>query len=216
MFINLDSRTDRRAKFEQNISKQLEPFKRCLGWSLERFPAILAETGGKGKRVGQIAAARSHVAALKKGMENVESPTLIFEDDFAFTGSPAATAERLASAFKAMEESKAKKWDVMMLGDNSFDGVTSAGENTGLLQTQGAWCSEAYLVAPKYKAILLQTVEDGLKKMEAGNKHVNAGVEPLGAAYDTLWYPLQQKDNWYVFRPKLGQQRDTWGDSNIN
>lgn len=213
MFINLDSRSDRRARFEKEMGKHLEPFQRCLGWSLERIPAIQADKSqGDGKHPGQIAAARSHVSALKKSLSSADSPVLIFEDDYGFQLPPAQLVQRLTTAFDATKG----KWDVMMLGDNSYqEGDSDIDESKGIGNTKGAWCSEAYLVAPTYKKKLLDEVTKGLSLMEAGHTYVHEGVEPLGAAYDTLWYPLQQKDNWLIFRPKLGEQANTWGDSNI-
>jgi len=213
MFINLDKRKDRKEGFEKQMDQLLEPYKRCLGWSLERFPAIQSTSGTK--KDGQLAAARSHIAALKHSLKDKDAPVLIFEDDYRFKLDHKGLAGRLEQGFNAVNSS----WDVMMLGDASYSSTGDADSAKSQIQhTRGAWCSEAYMVAPQYKATLLEEVEKGFQKMEKGDQYVHSNVEPQGPAYDTLWYPLQKAEGskWFVFRPKIGEQANTWGDSNIN
>eukprot|EP00929_Paragymnodinium_shiwhaense_P038807 TRINITY_DN20460_c0_g1_i1.p1 TRINITY_DN20460_c0_g1~~TRINITY_DN20460_c0_g1_i1.p1 ORF type:complete len:311 (-),score=62.58 TRINITY_DN20460_c0_g1_i1:145-1002(-) len=227
LYINLDSRQDRRDKFEKGMEPFMEPFKRCKGWSLDRFSAVKAEPAllesgkeeeaesKKSKRhAGQVAAAKSHVAALKEAQGKGNGPALIFEDDFHFTGTPTSLVERLDKAFVGLKDD----WDVLMLGDNSYSTTPGNLKQYDIEQTHGAWCSEAYIVNKKYEHPLLSDVEPGVALLEGGAQHVDKPVEPLGAAYDTLWHHLQkdEKSHWYIFRPKLGQQADTWGDSNID
>jgi len=212
MFINLDKRKDRKEGFEKQMDELLEPYKRCLGWSLERFPAIQSKSGTK--KEGQLAAARSHIAVLKDSLKDKDAPVLIFEDDYRFKLDHKDLAGRLEQAFNAVNNS----WDVMMLGDASYASGAADSAKDQIQHTRGSWCSEAYMVAPQYKATLLEEVEKGFQKMEKGDQYVHSNVEPQGPAYDTLWYPLQKAEGskWFVFRPKIGAQANTWGDSNIN
>ena len=69
-YINLDHRTDRRARIE----KQLEG----LPWPVERIRAI--HTPGR----GIIGCGASHTRALERFLETDHESCIIFEDDFAF------------------------------------------------------------------------------------------------------------------------------------
>jgi len=221
LYINLDSRTDRKKSFTQDMEAFMEPFERCKGWTLNRFSAVSAQSflengQTKSRHTGQVAAASSHVAALKQAEKTTKGPVMIFEDDFHFEGTPASLVQRIDSAFKGLDGN----WDVLMMGDSEHhQGADDKRlEKYQIRQTEGAWCSEAYIVNKKYLPKLLKTTGSGLSLMEKGGEHVHPEVEPMGAAYDTLWYPLQkdEKAKWIVFRPKIGGQANTWGDSNID
>jgi hypothetical protein len=219
-------------------STYLEPLQRCRGWTIQRLPAIegaaverslggssttLSQTSRDGKeaqdgvkitskQANQIAAARSHIAALEKVPP--QTPAVVFEDDFKFAGKAEDVLRRIDGAFKS---TKVGGYDVIMLGDCSYR-EGQKGPAPDLRATKGAWCSEAYVVSPSYMPKLLGVVKDGLHQMETNvGSHVHAEVEPQGPAFDTLWYPLQQEEGskWYVLRPKLGDQANTWGDSDI-
>lgn len=201
-YINLDRRTDRKATFETNMKSFFDLMGHCRKWTITRHKATTAE--GDAMNAGQIAAARSHVGLLNSAPAG---NVFIFEDDFHFTEKPKEVVHRMETALSHLGD----KWNVLMFGDNSYENG-EMDEGAHLMQTKGAWCSEAYLVKKEYRTTLSSKVTEGLKKMVEG--HVDQDTTgPLGPAFDTLWHPLQMTDSWYVMRPRIGEQNDVSGDS---
>eukprot|EP00927_Polykrikos_kofoidii_P051897 TRINITY_DN45670_c0_g1_i1.p1 TRINITY_DN45670_c0_g1~~TRINITY_DN45670_c0_g1_i1.p1 ORF type:complete len:354 (-),score=36.12 TRINITY_DN45670_c0_g1_i1:60-998(-) len=195
IYINLASRPERRTDFERSMAPYFDLFGKCKSWTLSRHEATQAIEQTRAS--AQAAAVQSHVGALKSSVDSA-GMSLVFEDDFMFMIPPHEIAVRLNDAFRRLDG----KWDVLLFGDNSFktkDIDQSIG--SGLLaQTQGAHCSEAYLVGPSYREKLLDVVEAQIPFRE----------EP----FDVLWVKLQTEENskWFIFRPRIGKQRASYSD----
>lgn len=206
LYINLDSRPDRRVEFESqftSITNQIE---------IQRLPAIAHKHGAVG-------CSKSHIQCLQIAIDNNWPYLLICEDDFELIVPPnvfATTIQKeLQKREKAVDETSGFDWDVLLLSGFvrnremvCYDGLVRIHESQG---------ANAYIVHRDYYKILLANYCEGVSYLERFGK---AG-EPT-YALDQYWKQLQRGNGggnggngggkWYITVPLLGKQRPGYSD----
>jgi hypothetical protein len=145
-YINLDSRTDRRAQFEGECLK--------MDIQVERFLAIVHPAGGC------LGCTASHIQVLKQARERNLPNVTIFEDDFEFLVSKEDFEKVLASL--------PEDYDVVMLGYNLLRGEE---HNAYFGRTLEAQAGSGYIVRQKAYDRLIARWEEGLALFEQNPSH---------------------------------------------
>jgi GR25 family glycosyltransferase involved in LPS biosynthesis len=142
LYINLDERTDRRKKAEQE-------FKR-VGLQTQRIQAIK-------KKRGQLGCTLSHIKCLEIAKEKGWDHVMICEDDILF----AKDAELVRQRFNTFL-SRHKDWDVIALGLLIEDGIYL---DDSAAQIKSAWCTTCYIVRKEYYDILLNNFKISAERL---------------------------------------------------
>jgi len=140
-YINLDSRTDRRAQFEGECLK--------MDIQVERFPAIVHPKGGT------LGCNASHIQLLKTARERNLPNVTIFEDDFEFLVSKEEFGKVLANL--------PEDYDVVMLGYNLLRGEE---HNAYFGRTLEAQTTSGYIIHRRAYDRLIARWEEGLALFE--------------------------------------------------
>lgn len=137
VYINLDSRPDRRFRMEQIAA--------TFGDKVIRFPAI-KETPGA------IGCTKSHIAILKRAHEEQWGNVLVLEDDVEWN--------LFDQGYARLESLARSKFDAILLGGSSVY------YDQGTFKLYSAQTTTAYLVHAKYIPTLLANYEEGLQKLQ--------------------------------------------------
>ena len=184
LYINLESRTDRRNNIESQLA--LVGFK-----TFERFNAIKVKNG----RVG---CTLSHIKCLELAKERKYDHLLICEDDTVFLD-PTLFKKQL-NTFMA----KSHSWDVVIIAGNNVPPYERIDDTCiAVTRCQTTTC---YLVAGHYFDTLLANYKEGLQKLlREPHKHIDYAI-------DKYWLKLQEKDNWFLITPLTVVQREDYSD----
>lgn len=137
VYINLDSRTDRRREFEQECQK--------MNLHVERFPALTDPLGGG------IGCGASHLRVLKDARDRGAPYIVVFEDDFEFLVSK--------EQFHAVLRSLPDDYDVVLFGYNLIRGEDY---NAAFGRTLEAQTTSGYIIHQKAYNALIARWEEGL------------------------------------------------------
>jgi glycosyl transferase family 25 len=207
VYINLDSRKDRRAEIERELLRAFPAAK------IQRFPAIRVDDWPVvpprrivprvthtliSRRKGHIGCTKSHIAVLEKALAEGWANVLIVEDDLEWTNYEAG-AQRFNFLLKA-------PYDVIVLGGSH------AHYHNGTGRLQSSQTTTGYIVAAHYYATLLTNLKEGLRNLEAGALGINPAVDSVNQkfAIDQYWKRLQERDNWYIVQPPFVRQRPSF------
>jgi glycosyl transferase family 25 len=184
-YINMDKRTDRRVDIEREL-KEYE-------LDAERFVGIPYEPGIVG-------CGKSHLAVMKMAKANGYKNVLILEDDFTFLVPKEEFERKLDLFFQTVPN-----YDVCMLCCNLVEKDPSP-KYRFLDQIVEASNACAYIVNGHYLDTLIELYENALPLLESTGAH-------WIYANDQVWKPLQKKDIWYLFNPRLGKQKSGYSDN---
>jgi hypothetical protein len=149
LFINLDSRTDRRKHFE---SQFLE-----IGFHPQRFAAIQNARGF-------IGCTMSHIACMEMAIQNKWDHVLVCEDDATIIN-PGQLVNQVNHFFQRFNDS----WDVLLLAGNNYQPFRQ--ESPGAVRVANCQTTTAYLVRRPYFETLLANFKEGLRKLKAIDQH---------------------------------------------
>ena len=186
MFINLDSRTDRRTHFESqfgNIRLGLQP---------QRFAAIRNADGA-------IGCSMSHIACMEMAIKKKWDHVLVCEDDATIIN-PDQLVDQVNHFFNRFNDS----WDVLLLAGNNYQPFRQ--ESPEAVRVANCQTATAYLVRRPYFETLLANFREGLGKLKA---------EPTKQpkyAIDQYWKLLQRTGRWYLIVPISVIQRPDYSD----
>ena len=186
LFINLDSRTDRRTHFESqfgNIRLGLQP---------QRFAAIRNADGA-------IGCSMSHVACMELAIKKKWDHVLVCEDDATIIN-PGQLVDQVNHFFNRFNDS----WDVLLLAGNNYQPFRQ--ESPEAVRVANCQTATAYLVRRPYFETLLANFREGLGKLKA---------EPTKQpkyAIDQYWKLLQRTGRWYLIVPISVIQRPDYSD----
>lgn len=191
LYINLESRRDRREEFEAECAR--------IGIQPERFPAIVHP---KGPSLGCSA---SHLQVLKLARERGLPSVLVFEDDFTFLVSK--------EEFQCVLDSLPTDYDVVMLGYALLRGEEYTASFGRTLEAQAG---SGYIVHQKAYDALISRWEQSMTEFEAHpalhwlymNDQSWKSLQPTLRWYHTLPRVGKQRASW----SDLGQ---TMADYNI-
>lgn len=184
LYINLDSRIDRRTHFELQFNK--------MGLQTRRFSAILNADGA-------IGCSTSHVACLELAILNNWDHVLICEDDATITN-PGQLVYQVNQFFKRFGDS----WDVLLLAGNNYQPFRQ--ESPECVRVANCQTATAYLVRRPYFETLLANFKEGLKKLIA------EPIQQPKYAIDQYWKHLQRTHRWYLIVPISVIQRPDYSD----
>jgi hypothetical protein len=195
-YINLDHRDDRNRGFLEEIGDMDIYFNRVI-----RVPGIYK------KGQGSLGCSMSHIKALEAFVASDYNTCIIFEDDFGFCQPLEVVSDLLGKLFDNNVD-----FDVCMLAGWDQE-VEDVAEYPFLKKVIRGLTTSGYIVTKKFAPTLLENFKEGCKILE--QKFIDGGgtyVTEYKYEIDEYWVQLQPKNNWYIFNPKLGKQRDTYSD----
>ncbi len=200
IYINLDSRTDRRMLFENQIEQLHTRYPGDFAfYPVSRFSAIRHEHGA-------IGCSKSHLECLRIAKNNGWDHVLIFEDD-AYLIHPEILVHQVNSFLSRFRD----EWDVALFSGNNFPPFKIEGSDCfRVANCQVATC---YLVCSRYYDALIRNFEEGLEQLETKPEN-----KPEFAC-DMYWKQLQRIDRWYLITPICVIQRAGYSDiekQNVN
>ena len=184
LFINLDSRTDRRTHFELQFFE--------IGFHPQRFAAIHNARG-------TIGCTMSHIACIEMAIQNKWDHVLVCEDDATIIN-PTQLVDQVNHFFQRFNDS----WDVLLLAGNNYQPFRQ--ESPECIRVANCQTATSYLVRRPYFETLLANLKDGLKKLIA-----EPAQQPK-YAIDQYWKNLQRTDRWYLIVPITVIQRPDYSD----
>ena len=149
LFINLDSRIDRRRHFELQFSK--------IGLHPQRFAAIQNARGA-------IGCSMSHISCMEMAIQNKWDHVLVCEDD-ATVINPGQLVHQVNHFFNRFNDS----WDVLLLAGNNYQPFRQ--ESPEVVRVANCQTTAAYLVRRPYFETLLANFKEGLSKLKAIDQH---------------------------------------------
>ena len=193
IYINLDSRPDRRALFES----QFEDLNRVYPneytfFPITRFSAITHERGA-------IGCSKSHIECIRFAKQNGWDHVLIMEDDVLIK-QPAILVNQVNSFLTKFQDN----WDVVLFAGNNYPPFKI--ESPFCFRVANCQTAGCYLVCSRYYDTLLHNFEEGLAHFE---------IYPGAAssyACDAYWKQLQRADRWYLITPICVTQRPGYSD----
>jgi GR25 family glycosyltransferase involved in LPS biosynthesis len=184
LFINLDSRIDRRTHFESQFQK--------IGLQPQRFRAIRNADGA-------IGCSMSHVACLELAIKNGWDHVLVCEDDATITN-PGQLVHQVNQFLNRFGD----QWDVLLLAGNNYQPFQQVAPEC--VRVANCQTATSYLVRRPYFERLLANFKEGLKNLIA------APAEQPKYAVDQYWKQLQRVDRWYLIVPITVIQRPDYSD----
>jgi len=182
IYINLDKRVDRK----EQIEGELERFNLT---NYERFSAIQNDNGA-------IGCSKSHLEVIKLAKKRGYKNILVLEDDFQFIVSKEKFNKQINKLFNV-------DFDVCLLAYNTPNLYES--EYPFLYKIKDAQTASAYIVQSHYYDTLIDCWEKAIKLFEETN-------DDTKYTCDQSWKQLQEKDDWYCFKTRMGKQRESYSD----
>lgn len=190
LYINLESRKDRRA----HVEAQLDALKTGGVTNLvaERFNAIQHLVHGA------IGCSMSHMRCIQIAKERGWDHVLVCEDDVLFTNVPLF----LTQLEKVM--ATVPDWDVLLLAGNNIPPFRVV--NDACVQVVNCQTTTAYIVRAHYYDALIDNYRAGI------NKLMRNPANKLNYAIDRYWFELQRRDRWFLITPLSVVQREDYSD----
>jgi len=182
-YINLESRPDRKSKFEIEMKK--------IGWNATRFNAIK-------QKFGALGCSMSHLTLLKNAKVNKLDHILILEDDICFLF-PELFINNLNNFL-----SSEKDFDVLLIAGNNMGPYEKINDNC--VKIKKCQTTTGYLVKSNYFDKLISNIEEGLNNLSNNLNRLN------DFAIDQYWNKLQLVDNWLLLTPLTVIQRPDYSN----
>lgn len=193
IYINLDSRPDRRAQFESHFEELYRGYPtEYTFFPITRFSAIKHERGA-------IGCSKSHIECIRYAKQNGWDHVLIMEDD-ALVKHPAILSHQVTSFLSNFQDN----WDVVLFSGNNYPPFKI--ESPCCFRIANCQTTGCYLVCSRYYDTLLRNFEEGVAQLEANPGDVTS------FACDAYWKELQRIDRWYLITPICVTQRPGYSD----
>lgn len=187
MYINLDTRADRKVQIEEQFARVGIPSNK-----IERFSAL------RHPNSNCAGCNLSHATALRKAYESGYQNVLILEDDFNFIDDVELIHNSLSGFFKEIDES----WDAVLL---TFGNQESTPCSDLLSRCHSAKNAAAYLVNRKQTLELSNLIFEAVEPLANTNMH-------WIYQNDIIWQKCMKNNTWYHFNKRLGYQRAGFSD----
>lgn len=201
IYINLDSRNDRRELFEKQFEELTSLYPKDFTFTpVPRFSAI------KNDHNGAIGCTKSHIECLRTAKTNGWDHILMLEDD-AWLIHPEVLVHQVSSFLSRFQDD----WDVLLLSGNNYPPFKI--EAPDCFRVANCQTTGCYLVCSRYYDKLIQNFEEGLAELIANPGNAAA------YACDSYWKRLQRQDLWYLITPICVIQRPGYSDiekQNVN
>jgi GR25 family glycosyltransferase involved in LPS biosynthesis len=192
LYINLESRADRRAHMETQLSVLKHSDNGLSNLVAERFNAIKHATSGA------IGCSMSHMRCIQLAKQRGWDHVLVCEDDVLFTNVPLF----LTQLSKFMTTVPA--WDVVLLAGNNIPPYRVV--NDACVQISNCQTTTAYIVRAHYYDALIANYRAGI------NKLMRNPAQKINYAIDRYWFELQRRDRWFLITPLSVVQREDYSD----
>jgi glycosyl transferase family 25 len=182
-YINLESRTDRKATVEEEL--------KIIGIQATRFNAIKLPNGALG-------CSMSHLKCIEIAKENDWDHVLIVEDDIQFLNPELFTNQ--LNKFLNLHTN----WDVVLIAGNNvstYENIDDTCVKVSKCQT-----TTGYIVKNHYYDKLINNIRDGISNL------IREPTKPYLYAIDQNWFSLQKQDTWYLIIPLTVTQREDYSD----
>jgi len=183
LYINLDSRIDRRTHFETEFNK--------MGLLTQRFPAIASANGA-------IGCSMSHIACLELAIKNNWEHVLVCEDDATIIN-----PGQLVYQFNQFLKKNGDNWDVLLLAGNNYQPFRQI--SSDCIRVANCQTATCYLLRRPYFETLLNNFKKGL------NGLIETNIQET-YAIDQYWKELQRIHRWYLIIPVSVIQRSDYSD----
>ena len=194
-YINLDHREDRKTGFIEEMAKMDYPEDK-----------IIRISGIYKKGQGSLGCSMSHVKAMEAFIESGHNTCIIFEDDFVFSENPEQVNKSINELFES-----GIAYDVCMLACWEHE-VKSVPDYNFVKKVNKGLTTSAYIVTKDFANVLLENFKEGCDILEQKFKENREYASEYKYEIDQYWTLIQPQNNWYVFNPRLGKQRDTYSD----
>jgi len=193
-YINLDHRTDRKKEFLEEMKK--------VGYPKNRIQRI---SGVYKPEEGDLGCSLSHIEALTQFIHSPYHTCIIFEDDFEWVDS----GDVISKINKFLRANI--QYDVCLLAGNVYESNPFA-LYPGINKIVACATTSGYIVTKDYAATLLKNYTEGARLLEKSYQNGKKDKSNQPYAIDQYWQKLQAKDNWFIFNPVLGKQRESFSD----
>ena len=187
LYINLESRKDRREHIEQEL--------KSIGINGVRFNAVKLQNG-------RIGCSMSHLKCLQIAKKNNWPYVMICEDDLLFLDKEKAV-KHMNDFFKMHHENKYICNIVLIAGNNvpPYKKIDDTCIRVSHCQT-----TTGYIVKNTYYDTLIDNIKTGIEKL------MKNPTNAFSYAIDKYWIQLQKKDVWYLLAPIIAVQREDYSD----
>jgi GR25 family glycosyltransferase involved in LPS biosynthesis len=183
LYINLEERIDRKKKTKKEFKK--------LNIPIKRFNAVKLTNG-------RIGCSMSHIKCLQKAKDNDWDHVLIVEDDIHFIN-PEIFIQQLNKFLSSDID-----WDVLLFAGNNLPPYQIFGDFC--VKVSRCQTTTGYLVKKHYYETLIQNMKEGVGLLlKEPEKHFYYAI-------DKYWFPLQEKDKWFIITPLSVVQREDYSD----
>lgn len=184
VYVNLDSRTDRRSDMEEQL-KIFNPEQ------IHRIPGIVPEILDMAHK--NVSLAKAHLNAVKLASDNKWENTLFLEDDSIWAN--------LEEAFPVFEKLINQPYDAIMLGAHHAD------YDKETFRIKSATSGASYLLHKSHYDAFIEKLESMINSFVPGvTKHEDVQGDTV------VFGPLQREYKWYVVSPPLMIQKAGYSD----
>ena len=187
-YINLDHRIDRNNSIINELNRINFPKNK-----IKRISAIKHERG-------EIGCSQSHIKILKEFINSDYNNCIILEDDFVFHRSE----NTIKNLFNQLFNNKID-YDIVMLSGNILKHRNT--DRVFLNKVDNGQTTSGYLLSKKFAQKLLDNFIEGEELLRNHNRNYYSIY-----AIDQYWKKLQENSNWYIFKPTLGKQGESYSD----
>lgn len=193
-YINLDHRTDRKKQFLEEMKK--------IGYPKNQIQRI---SGVYKPEEGDLGCSLSHIDALTQFIHSPYHTCIIFEDDFEWV-EPENAVSKINKFLRAKIQ-----YDVCLLAGNIYKSKPFS-LYPGIQKIVACATASGYIVTKDYAVTLLKNYIEGSRLLEKSYQNGKKDKSNQPYAIDQYWQKLQAKDNWFIFNPVLGKQRESFSD----
>lgn len=194
IYINLDSRVDRRKLFEKQVDDLHNKYPADFTFqNVQRFSAI------KDPENGLLGCGKSHAECLRIAIAKNWDYVLICEDDAEFIH-----PETLVKQLNIFLDKYGENWDVILLSGNNYPPYKIEGPEC--VRIANCNCCTSYIVRREYQSVLLKNFEEGITLFTYNPQHKSK------YGCDIYWKKLQSYDRWYLITPICITQRADYSD----
>jgi GR25 family glycosyltransferase involved in LPS biosynthesis len=187
LYINLESRKDRREHIEQEL--------KSIGIHGLRFNAVKLQNG-------RIGCSMSHLKCLQIAKKNNWPYVMICEDDLLFLDKEKAV-KHMNDFFK-LHSGDNDIWNVMLIAGNNVPPYKKI-DNT-CIRVSHCQTTTGYIVKNTYYDTLIDNIKTGIEKL------MKNPTNAFSYAIDKYWIQLQKRDVWYLLAPIIAVQREDYSD----
>lgn len=187
LYINLESRKDRKEHIEQEL--------KSIGIHGVRFNAIRLENG-------RIGCSMSHLKCLQIAKKNNWPYVMICEDDLLFLDKE--KSKNHMNEFFKLHSGNKDTCNIVLIAGNNVPPYKKI-DNT-CIRVSHCQTTTGYIVKNVYYDTLMQNIKLGIEKL------MKNPTNHMMYAIDKYWIQLQKRDIWYLLAPVIAIQREDYSD----